>query len=273
MPESQSVVRNAIEFRVWGRYALFTDPLTRVGGEKCSYHLPTYEAIKGVCKSIYWKPTFIWYIDQVRLMRRIRTQTRGMKPLDYASGGNTLAIYTYLTGDARSVNPADIVDGPGVEYQVRAHFEWNRHHDALAQDRIEGKHFAIAQRSLERGGRQDIFLGTRDCQGYVAPCQFGSGPGDYDSEGTLDYSLMFHSFDYPDETGAGRLATNFWRPKLVNGVLTFPRPDDRSGQIVKRDIRAMTARRFGLNSSVTSAEDLFAELQASTGALEPETRA
>ncbi len=51
--------RNTIEFKLWGRFALFTDPLTKIGGEKCSYHLPTYEALKGVCKSIYWKPTFI----------------------------------------------------------------------------------------------------------------------------------------------------------------------------------------------------------------------
>jgi CRISPR-associated Cas5-like protein len=35
--------RNSIEFKVSARHALFTDPLTRIGGEKCSYHLPTYE--------------------------------------------------------------------------------------------------------------------------------------------------------------------------------------------------------------------------------------
>ena len=77
------------------------------------------------------------------------------------SQGNTLAIYTFL---------AD------VEYQVRAHFEWNPHRTALKEDQIEGKHFAIAQRMVERGGRQDIFLGTRDCQGYVESCRFGEPP-------------------------------------------------------------------------------------------------
>ena len=104
-------------------------------------------------------------------MKRIRTQTKGTKPLDFG-GGNSLAIYTFLTGDPDPL--------PGVEYQVRAHFEWNQHRPELAQDRIDGKHFQIALRSLERGGRQDIFLGTRDCQGYVEPCEFGSGAGDYD---------------------------------------------------------------------------------------------
>lgn len=268
MPDTFTTPKNCLEFRVWGRYALFTDPLTRVGGEKSSYHLPTYEALKGICKSIYWKPTFIWCVDKVRILRRIRTQTRGMKPLDYISGGNTLAIYTYLTGEARSENPADITDGPGVEYQVRAHFEWNRHHAALAGDCIDGKHYAIAKRSLERGGRQDIFLGTRDCQGYVAPCAFGDGPGDYDNDGSLDYGLTFHSFDYPDETGSGRFGANFWRPKLVNGILTFPRPDD-ARQIVKKDIRAMQPRAFGVDH-VRSVDAEAAELAAATGPLDQE---
>jgi CRISPR-associated protein Cas5d len=68
--------RNTIEFRLWGRYAMFTDPLTKIGGEKCSYQVPTYEALKGIAKSIYWKPTFIWVIDEVRVMKRIRTQTK-----------------------------------------------------------------------------------------------------------------------------------------------------------------------------------------------------
>ena len=160
-----STPKNTIEFRVWGRYAMFTDPLTRVGGEKCSYHLPTYEALKGIAKIIYWKPTFIWHIDRVRVMKRIRTQTKGIKPLDYG-GGNTLAIYTYLTGD-----PDPETREPRVEYQVRAHFEWNLHRPELERDRKDGKHFEIAKRSLERGGRQDIFLGTRECQGYVEPCE------------------------------------------------------------------------------------------------------
>ena len=47
-----STPKDTIEFRVWGRFAMFTDPLTRVGGEKCSYHVPTYEALKGIDKSL-----------------------------------------------------------------------------------------------------------------------------------------------------------------------------------------------------------------------------
>ncbi len=230
---------------------MFTDPLTRVGGEKCSYHLPTYEALKGIAKSIYWKPTFIWYIDSVRVIKRILTQTKGIKPLDYG-GGNTLAIYTYLTG-----SPDSATGEPRVEYQVRAHFEWNLHRPELERDRNDGKHFEIAKRSLERGGRQDIFLGTRECQGYVEPCEFGVGKGDYDDADEVQYGLMFHSFGYPDETGENRLVSNFWRPNLVRGVLTFPRPSEIPPEH-KKDIRPMNVKAFGLEQNL---QDVEAEAQ------------
>ena len=47
--------------------------------------------------------------------------------------------------------------------------------------------------------------------------------------GELQYGFMFHSFDYPDETGENKLASNFWRPKLVNGVLSLSAPRADSG--------------------------------------------
>lgn len=227
--------RNSIEFKVWGRYALFTDPLTKVGGEKCSYHVPTYEALKGVAKSIYWKPTLIWVIDEVRVMNRIRTQTKGTKPQQF-SGGNSLAIYTFL------------VD---VEYQVRAHFEWNEHRKELTGDRIEGKHYAIARRMLEVGGRQDIFLGTRDCQAYVEPCEFGSGVGELDDSDELAFSLMFHGFDYPDETGGNDLNARFWQPTMVNGVIRSLRPEQCTHS---KFVRKMTIKSFDENQNILPVE-------------------
>lgn len=246
-----STPRNTIEFKLWGRYALFTDPLSKIGGEKCSYHIPTYEALKGVCKSIYWKPTFIWIVDAVRVMKKIRTQTKGTKPLQYG-GGNTLSIYTFLTG-------ADTSGEKGVEYQVRAHFEQNPHQPLLKQDWIEGKHFAIAERMLERGGRQDIFLGTRDCQGYVEPCVFGDGFGGYDDDDEIAYSVTFHGFDYPDETGSQELVARFWRPVMRKGIIEFIRPDECS-EALRKHVRPMTAKVFGKRNPVKPVEGEAEEL-------------
>ncbi len=216
--------KNSLSFEVWGRYALFTDPLTRLGGEKCSYHMPTYEAIKGVAESIYWKPTFTWIVDKVRILKPIRTEAKNMKPINL-SGGNTLATYTYL---------AD------VHYEAIVHFEWNLQRPDLKADRDEGKHFNVAQRMLKKGGRRDIFLGTRECQGYVAPCNFGERESEYHQAGELAYGMMFHGFDYPDQTGQEELQARFWQAKISSGgILEFPRPD--APELIRRKIRKMTA--------------------------------
>ena len=228
-------MKNSISFRVWGRYALFTDPITKTGGEKCTYHVPTYEAIKGVLKSIYWKPTIVWHVDQVRIMKPLKTQTKGTKPLVWG-GGNSLAIYTFLHD---------------VEYQVQAHFEWNEHRPELTADRIDGKHFNIAKRMLEKGGRQDIFLGVRDCQAYVEPCRFGAEEGAYDNIDELSFGLMFHGFDYPDETGKNELSARFWHATMRKGILTFPRPEQCE---IKRFIREMEPKEFGLDENILPAE-------------------
>jgi CRISPR-associated protein Cas5d len=215
-------MENIVEFKVTGKYALFTDPLTKIGGEKCSYQIPTYEALKGILSSVYWKPTIVWIIDQMRVINPIRTQTRSARPIKYG-GGNDLAIYTYLSE---------------VEYQVQAHFVWNLHREDMVQDRNENKHFFIAKRMIERGGRRDVFLGTRECQGYVEPCRLGEGSGFYDNYGELSFDLMFHGFDYPDETGKSEFYARFWRPQMINGVVKFIPPDKCS---IRKFVRAMKA--------------------------------
>ena len=220
-------MKNNLTFTVYGRHALFSDPVTRIGGEKCSYHIPTYEALKGVIKSIYWKPTLIWIIEKVRVLHPIRTQTKGVKPLKM-SGGNDLSIYTYL------------VD---VAYQVKARFIWNEHRQELAKDRVDGKHYEIAKRMLARGGRQDVFLGARECQSYVEPSVFGEGKGHYDDLEELSFGLMFHGFDYPDETGENLFQARFWRPIMRNGIIEFPAPEECPPQL-RKPIRAMTPKIF-----------------------------
>ncbi|PWJ31431.1 CRISPR-associated protein Cas5d [Faecalicatena orotica] len=201
-------IRNTVQFKVYGKYALFSDPVTRPGGEKFSYQTPTYQAVKGIVESVYWKPTLIWYIDKVRVMKRIQTESKGVRPIKM-NGGNELAYYTYLKD---------------VEYQVSAHFEWNEQRPELEADRNENKHYSSARRWIERGGRRDVFLGTRECQAYVEPCVFGEGEGDYDDYGELDFGIMFHGFDYPDETGKNELGVRLCHQRMENGVIKFTDP-------------------------------------------------
>lgn len=235
-------MRNSIEFEVYGENALFTDPLMKLGGEKLTYQVPTYQALKGICESIYWKPTIVWIVDEVRIMNPIKMESKGIRPIEYG-GGNTLANYTYLRKP---------------RYQVRAHFEFNMNRPDLAFDRNEHKHHNIAKRALKAGGRRDIFLGTRECQGYVEPCTFGEGEGFYDDyEGEISFGMMIHGINYPDETGRNELEVRLWQPIMKNGIIKFIRPEECTHV---RKLREMQPKYFDKNS-IQSSNELLNEIE------------
>lgn len=221
---------NIVEFQVTGDYGLFSDPIMRVGGEKCSYQIPTYEALKGILHSIYWKPTIIWVIDAVRVINPIQTEVKGIRPIKY-NGGNDLSYYTYLKN---------------CQYQVRAHFEWNENRPELAGDRNENKHHEIAKKMIRKGGRRDIFLGTRECQGYVEPCVFGEGTGAYDETPEIAFGLMYHGITYADEAYSeetkNKMTVNFWYPVMKKGVVTFLAPENCP---IHRAVKEMDMKAFG----------------------------
>lgn len=220
--------KNSITYRLTAKYGLFTDPATRLGGEKCTYPVPTYQALKGITESIYWEPTITWVIDRVRIMNAIHTESKNIRPINYNKAGNTLSVYTYLQD---------------VSYQVQAHFIWNPYREDFAKDRNENKHSARANRYLNAGGTKDIFVGTRECQGYVEPCVFGEGVSVYDNTGKIPLGVMFHGFDYPDETGRNMLAARFWKPVMKNGVIEFL-PPWKCDRALCRDIRPMQMKQF-----------------------------
>jgi CRISPR-associated protein Cas5d len=203
-------------YRLSGEYALFTDPVTKGGGEKYSYQIPTYQALKGITEQNYWKPTLIYFIDSVKVMRKIQTETKGIRtPLK--NGDNDLNYYTYLRD---------------VEYLVKFHFEWNDNRPDLSDDRDEIKHEQIILRSLSKGGRRDIFLGTRECVGYVERLreeQFHTASSWYKDK-KISFGIMFHSFLYPDEAVNNNndhiLISNFTDIGMNNGQIDFVRPED-----------------------------------------------
>lgn len=247
---------NNFEFCVYGNNALFTDPVFRLGGEKITYPIPTYEAMKGVCKNIYWKPAFIWVIDRIKIMNEIQTQFKGEKPIKDITAGKknetSLSYYTYLTN---------------VRYKVRAHIEWNgcRDEDFLL-DRNIRKHSGIMKREIEKGGRRNIFLGAKECQAYVEPCVYDD-PDDlsyYHDVDSMRYGRMYYGLIYPDETiyiaenGLERtekcytaenneknpLAKIFWNePEVRNGELVYPHPIDGKG-LTREFIRSMKPKVF-----------------------------
>lgn len=226
---------NIVEFEVYGDYGLFSDPITRIGGEKFSYQIPTYEAIKGILHSVYWKPSIIWVIDSVRVMNQIQTETKGIRPIKYNSRENDLSYYTYLKD---------------CHYQVKAHFIWNENRkNELEDDWNENKHHNIAKRMIERGGRRDVFLGCRECQAYVEPCKFGEGKGFYDDTNEISYGIMYHGITYADEAYSketeGKMTVRLWRAIMKNGIINYAKPQE----CIHRAVKEMDVKVFSKDNN------------------------
>lgn len=221
-----------VEYEVCGEMALFADPLISAGGEKTTYSVPTYEALKGITKSIYWKPTFIWYIDKVRIINRIRTETIGTRLPKTETIGTRLPKTNMNSPDL--ANYTYLVD---VKYQVSAHLEWNKNRNEYVGDRDEMKHYGIFAKSLLRGGRMPVFLGKSECSADVSPCMFGEGSSEYDHSGIVNFGYMYHGITYPDEAYSdetrGKLTLDYAPVTMENGVISFKKPFECIHKVIR----------------------------------------
>lgn len=198
-----------------GDYALFSDPASKGGGEKFTYSVPTYQALKGIIENAYWKPSIYYVIDEIKIMKPIRSISKGIL-LPMGKGEQDRFINTYL------------VD---VEYLVKFHFEWNVYRSDVEQDFNETKHTQILLRSLERGGRRDVFLGTRECIGDIARLRatdYEKSVSPYEGQ-QIELGMCFHSFSYPTEHETdNKLISNYARIQMIDGVIKFVRPEECS---------------------------------------------
>ena len=211
----ESVGTPSVSFLVTGENGLFADPLTRIGGERLSYMIPTYDGLRGILDSIYFKPTFRWVVERCRVLNPMVQETKGLlmpRLLKGDSEGKDRALCTYLSN---------------VAYQVEAHMEWRMDLPEYAKDRWPEKHLNMANRAIKVGGRKDVFVGKREgcCYGYVTPCEFGEGEGYYDHSGVMQFGLMLHGMTYPDNEH-DELIARFWLPVMKDGVIEYPHPSE-----------------------------------------------
>lgn len=205
--------------KIYGDRALITSPESKSGGEKMSAMIPTREMLRGIVDANYFKPVLKNVVDEVRVMHKIESYTQGTRLL-LKNGKADLSAYTYLQE---------------VCYYIKFHFEWNDARDDLKGDRNFNKHEAITARSLKRGGRRPIFLGTSECAGYIEELtveQYENDPGYYDDK-TLGFGLMFNEFVYPMEPG-GMLQAIYAPINMKNGRIDY---NALEGQGILRDVR------------------------------------
>lgn len=217
-------------YEIAGKTALFTDPTTGCGGEKCSMEIPSYSAIEGLTKEIFWKPAINIIVDRVRVMNVIAASAEGQKLLGL-DGRTDRAFYTYLRN---------------VRYQVEAHIEFNKLRPQFSAEwGNPKKYYAEMVKGILMEGRRVPFLGKSECiPEYIRICDFGEGPGYYDNSGEKRFGYLYWGLTYPD-TGYDReslssIMTNIWDAKMVDGIITYPKPEE----CLRRKIRDADMKYF-----------------------------
>ena len=208
--------KGRISYEIAGKKAIFTDPATGCGGEKCSMEIPSCGALTEITKAIFWKPAINIIVDRVRVMNPIRTAAEGQKFLGF-DGGADRAYYTYLTD---------------VKYQVEAHFEFNKLRPQFSAEWDNPKkYYAEIVKAILMEGRHEPFLGKTECAPeYIRLCEFGEGEGYYDHTGEKSFGYLYWGLTYPDigydRESLSAIMTHIWDAKMVDGVVTYPKPEE-----------------------------------------------
>lgn len=220
--------RDIFAYNVEGPLAMFSEPFTKTGGERHSYPVPTYSVLTGITRGILWKPTLIYRILDVRVMNEIKMEPMSVNTRSYGTNQVDRFKHYFLTN---------------VRYQVRVQLLWNMNRPEFANDRNITKFRHMIARTVASGGRRDIYLGTRDCQAYVTPCDFEAGQDEsfYKNSGKISFGHMVHGFTYADEAireeDKGKMTERYWDQEMINGVIHFLAPEECTHTRHVRDMK------------------------------------
>lgn len=202
---------------VWGDYALFTRPETKV--ERVSYDVITPSAARGLIEAVYWKPAIRYHIDRVYVVNPIRfTNIRRNEVSEKAPASTLLSA---MNGSPKPVyiNRAEAIQQRAatvlrdVRYVIEAHFTMT---DRAGSEDSEAKHYAILTRRLRQGqcyhqpcfGAREFPAQFRLQEDDIAACQ--------DPSMTRDLGLMLYDMDY---TNPRDIQPIFFRARLEAGVM------------------------------------------------------
>lgn len=185
--------RSPIAIRIWGDYACFSRPETKV--ERHSYDVITPSAARGVLEAIYWKPAVRWVVERLHVYREPRftnlrrnevaSRASAQKAKQAMAGTLKGPLALYADEDRQQRAAAILV---GVEYVIEARF------DLLDRSEPVAKHYNMFKRRAERGQCfHRPYLGNREF-----PCDFEwiDGPVPESSLGDRDLGYMLHDFAF-----------------------------------------------------------------------------
>lgn len=218
----------SIRLEVWGDYALFTRPETKV--ERVSYDIITPSAARGLLESIYWHPGMIWVIDRIHVCSPIRfTNIRRNEVKAVISSRSVKTVMdrgkgTLYLNTKQEIQQRAAMILRDVRYVIEAHFEMT---DNAAESDNPGKFQDIIRRRVEKGQfYHQPYFGCREFPVNFKPCtEIPECPEEL--RGEKDLSWMLWDLDYSDKENIYPL---FFRAVLRDGVLDVPTRN--SGEVI-----------------------------------------
>ena len=207
-----------IRVEVWGEYALFTRPETKV--ERVSYDVMTPSAARGLLEAIYWKPAIAYQIDRIHVLNPIRFTN--IRRNELSAKGSADEALSVLRGSDKPlyIDRAAVIQQRAatvlrdVRYVIEAHFK--RTGRAGPED-TEEKHYAILMRRLRAGQTfHQPYLGCREFPAHFRLYEGIPAPRT-EPEMTRDLGLMLYDMDHGD---SGDIRPSFFRARLEGGVMT-----------------------------------------------------
>ncbi len=215
------------DLEISGPLAMFGTPTSKQSCEMISYPMPTYSALCGIMRHIYYRPGIKWEIEKCRIMNEVDYYSIPIKAPHYKQkylkaklNRPAIFVYSYLQN---------------VRYQIRAFYVVDKSFFRDTHGYCSYMHDDEIDERIMFGPEKMVWLGkTHSSTADIRPCRFGEGEGYYDSLGRSEEIYMFHSFIF-DKNCWDRSITDigFCRQYAENGVIDFSNIDIYYQPIIK----------------------------------------
>lgn len=203
-----------VKVKVWGDLACFTRPEMKV--ERYSYNVMTPSAARGILDSIYWKPEFVWVINDISVLNPINTIA--LKRNEVQSKISPTKIKRWMK-DFSKYTPQNSTSGTGdvtqrqtialkdVAYIIHA----KPYVFHPTESNTEIKHMAIFNDRVNKGQCfRSPFLGCKEFPAFFEKPNGTEKP----IEQTCDLGYMLYDIIHGENA-----KQTFFNAKLTNGVM------------------------------------------------------
>ncbi|WNC29223.1 type I-C CRISPR-associated protein Cas5c [Thermosynechococcus sp. PKX82] len=219
-------IKSMLSVKVWGDYACFTNPAFKV--ERVSYPVMTPSAARGVLEAIFWKPEFIWQVEEIHVLKPIRhfSITRNEVNSLQSDRAARQESYRYFADEDRAQRHTLALRD--VAYVIKAQIVLRPHVNADI-----AKYCEQFRRRVRKGQcHHQPYLGTREFSAFFEePTPADQPIAHSDDLGWMLLDVVYEqdtkvktlSYWRHDGNGAhlttGKAEPKFFHARLINGVL------------------------------------------------------